>query len=120
MEVIDVTLGDFTLRCRSLLLSHVAAGLARGLEPGEEVVLHDPARGHYAARVADIGFEPADTVYRLHLGARLTLADVRERVAGRTPVRAGRVSSRELLDLLGELRSRRAVPVRGRRRDTAL
>lgn len=125
MQVIDVELSDFTLRARSLLVSHVATTLARGLEPGEQVVLRDRGRGHFTAYVADIGFEPGDTVYRLRLGVRLTEQEADERLR-RQPVAGGSsLTKQDVLDLLGELRAAgRTVPAGRQRRearaDTAL
>jgi hypothetical protein len=122
MEAIEIELSEFTLRCRSLLLSHRATSSPRGLEPGEQVVLRDPVRGHYAAHVADLTFEPSDTVYRLALGARLTDEEARERLLGRTAPVAGTLTKQDLLDLLGQLRAAGStVPAaRHRRTDTAL
>jgi hypothetical protein len=70
MEIIDVELDELTLRRRSLLVSHRRTSLDRGLEPGERVVLRDPCRGTYSGHVADLGFELADTLYRIALGVR--------------------------------------------------
>ena len=103
MECIEVQLSDFTLRCRSTVVSHLAAALPRGLEPGEEVVLHDQVRGYYAGHVADLDFEPADTFYRIRIGVRLDVEDALDRLGGAAPA-AGPVGHQELLDLLGELR----------------
>ena len=62
MEQIVVALSPFTRRSRSMAISHIAAGLSRGLEPGEHLVLHDPvADEHFTAVVADIDFELTDT-----------------------------------------------------------
>ena len=125
MEAIDVELGDFTLRRRSLLVSHARATLARGLEPGEQVVLHDRVRGCWTARVAELDFRPADTVYRLDIGAPLSAQEAHERILGRTAPIHGRLTKQDLIDLLGQLRAAsRAVPADQRRdeirADTAL
>jgi hypothetical protein len=123
VETLEVELSDFTLRCRSLLAAHSSVPtLTRGLEPGEQVVLHDRVRGYWSAHVADLGFEPADTVYRLRLGVRLSEEEAHERVLGRRePVAATSVTKQELLDLLGRLRTQSpAAPAAGRRTDTAL
>jgi hypothetical protein len=122
METIDVELNDFTLRCRSLLVSHAEASLSRGLEPGEQVVLHDRVRGYYTAHVSDLGFQPADTLYRLTLGVRLTEEEARERLLGTIAASPEPVTRQDLLDLLGNLRANgRTIPAgRHRRADTAL
>lgn len=107
MERIDATLTAFTRRSRSLAVSHVAAGLARGLEPGEFVLVHDPAdAAHFTATVADIDFELDDTVYRLELGTRVTAAEAAEWLAPEPDPSTGQVSTRQLMDMLGELRRR--------------
>lgn len=75
MEIVEAELSTFTWRCRSLRVSHREAGLTRGLEPGEEVLVHDagPMRlGHVTARVADVEFDLADTCYRLELGSAVS------------------------------------------------
>ena len=105
MEAIDVELSDFSLRCRSLAVSHVATSLTRGLEPGEQVVLHDRVRGYFTAHVSDLDFEPADTVYRLSLGVRLTQAEAHDRLLGTSASAPGPVTNQDLLDLLGRLRA---------------
>jgi hypothetical protein len=108
MEQIVVELSAFTRRSGSVAVGHVRAGLSRGLEPGELVLVHDPADGaDFTAAVADIDFELADTVYRLELGTRITAAETVEWLAP-TPAEApaGHVSARRLAELLGELRRR--------------
>lgn len=75
MEIVEAELSTFTWRCRSLRVSHREAGLTRGLEPGEEVLVHDagPLRlGHVTAWVADVEFDLADTCYRLELGSAVS------------------------------------------------
>jgi hypothetical protein len=106
MEQIDVVLGSFTLRSRSLPVRHSATTLARGLDHGEQVVLRDRRTGHYFhAAVVDVDFEPEDTCYRFELGARITSGEAAEWVA---PAPAGgtrdRVTTRDLLEMLLELR----------------
>jgi hypothetical protein len=125
MEIIDVELSDFTLRSRSMLVSHVSSALTRGLEPGEQVVLRDRVRGHFSAHVADIGFEPADTLYRVRIGVRLTAEEAGERVRRGTASAVGSLSKQDVLDLLGDLRSAgrtlpAARPLREKRSGTAL
>lgn len=107
MERVVVGLSPFSRRSRSLAVSHVVSGLSRGLEPGEYVVVHDPADGtDFTATVADIHFELEDTVYRLELGTRITADEAAEWVAPSGPDDDGHVSTRQLMDLLGELRRR--------------
>jgi hypothetical protein len=86
------------------------------------VLLHDRVRGFWAARVADLDFELADTVYRLDIGVRLSAAEASELALGRREAAApGPVSKQELLDLLGRLRGLTSTaPASRRRTDTAL
>lgn len=73
MQQIVVALSPFTRACRSLAVSHHEQRLSRGLEPGEHVLVHDPATGdHVSAVVADVHFDLDDTSYRLTLGGRIT------------------------------------------------
>ncbi|MDH2414657.1 hypothetical protein [Nocardioides sp. CER19] len=117
MEAIDLDLSDFTMRCRSASVSHVAASLPRGLEPGEQVVLHDRVRGYYSGFVADLAFEPEDTVYRIQIGVRLTDEEAHERLHGVPEPIGERITKQDLLDLLGRLRSSSAtLPAAARRR----
>lgn len=104
MERIVVGLTGFTRRSRSIEISHVALGLTRGLEPGEIVVVHDPADGaDFGARVADIGFELDDTTYRLELGSRILPEEAADR---RAPSAGdGTLAMQDLIALLAELRA---------------
>jgi hypothetical protein len=123
METIDVELNDFTLRRRSLLVSHVATALPRGLEHDEQVLLRDPVHGFYSGKVADLDFDLADTLYRIKLGVRLTQEEAHERLHASASATRGRPTRQDLLDLLRRLRETDAeVPVTGRHRrtDTAL
>lgn len=106
MECIDLALTAFTRRSRSVTASHRAAGLSRGLEPGEFVLVRDPADDeHFTATVADIHFELEDTVYRLELGTRVTAGEAAEWLSAAVePAVGGRVSARQLMDMLSELR----------------
>lgn len=106
MEQIVVALSPFTRRSRSLSVSHVQQGLSRGLEPGEHVLVHDPAADeHFTAVVADIHFELEDTDYRLELGTRITAAEAAEWLAPAEPGGDGdRLTTRDIVDLLAELR----------------
>ena len=103
MEQIVVALSPFTRRCRSIGVSHHAHGLERGLEVGEHVLVHDPvADQHFCAVVADIEFELLDTSYRLELGGRITAEEAADWME---PVRDDkRLSTRDLVDLLADLR----------------
>lgn len=103
-----VELSAFTRRSGSVAVSHVGAGLTRGLEPRELVLVHDPSDGaDFTAAVADIDFELDDTVYRIEIGTRITAAEAAEWLAP-PPVDApeGHVSAQRLVALLGELRRR--------------
>lgn len=105
METIDVALGEFTRRSRSVAVRHTDTTLTRGLEPREQVLVHDPSVGYYAATVADIDFEPADTIYRLELGVRLSDQEATERALRPVVAGAAPVTRQDLLDLLRDLRS---------------
>lgn len=109
MEQIMVALSPFTRRSRSLAVSHTEQELARGLEPGEHVIVHDAhADEYFSALVADIDFDLTDTSYRLELGGRITPAEAAEWMA--PPTNDGHLSTRDIVDLLAELRrSERSV-----------
>lgn len=105
MQQIVVALSPFTRRSRSLALSHVEQGLPRGLEPGEHVLVHDPAADdHFTAVVADIDFTLDDTCYRLELGTRVTAAEAAECLAPATDGSDDRLTTRDVVGLLAELR----------------
>jgi hypothetical protein len=104
MESIEVELSDFTLRRRSVVVSHAAADLTRGLEPGEQLLLHDAVRGHYSGHVADLDFGPTDTLYRVQVGVRLTHEEAVERMRGTVASPGSGITRQDLLDLLGQLR----------------
>jgi hypothetical protein len=107
MEQVEIELADFTLRCRSVAVSHRGAGLARGLEPGEQLLLHDRRRGWFLGRVADLDFTATDTLYRIQVGVRLTDGEAAERLSGAAPAAGpGAVAIPEVLDLLGVLAGR--------------
>lgn len=109
MERIDIELSGFSQRSRSFAVSHLASGLQRGLDHGEQVVVRDTATGeHYTAAVVEIGFEPEDTTYRLELGTRITAGEAAEWLAtGPVTPADGRVTTQELVELLAELREGR-------------
>ena len=109
MEQIEIGLSEFTLRSRSVAVSHNASGLERGLEPGEPIVVSDPGTGHFfAAAVVDVDFEIEDTVYRVEIGSRIAPEEAADWIADVPDSSTGQVTTREILDLLNELqRSRR-------------
>jgi hypothetical protein len=80
VETLELELGDFSRRIGSVVVSHHATALTRGLEPGETVRIHDASGEELLGRVADISFSHTDTYYRLELrGAApvpLEVADV--------------------------------------------
>lgn len=109
MERIEIELSEFTRRSRSVALSHTSAALTRGLEPDEQVLLHDPELGYWTATVVDLHFELEDTVYRLELGVRLTEDEASERLHpavadAEAAALSGRVNAQQLLDLIGQMR----------------
>lgn len=111
MEQVELPLSEFTLRCRSVAVSHTSTTLRRGLDRGETVLASDPRTGtHCIAVVADVDFTLTDTIYRLDLGLRLSHDEAATWLAPEEDTAPGLVSTQEILDLLGELhRSRRLV-----------
>jgi hypothetical protein len=111
VDQIELQLSEFTLRSRSVAVTHAAAGVQRGLEPGEPLVVRDPRSGHYfAAAVADVDFEPSDTVYRIELGSRLAAEEASDWLAPVPAADSDEVTTRQIMELLGELnRSRRML-----------
>src|SRR5215207_4670833 len=84
VELIDIELSEFTRRSRSVEVAHGAAGIDRGLEYGERVLVHTD--GEYrTAVVADIDFALDDTHYRLVLGGRVPPELAQERIDGTVP-----------------------------------
>jgi hypothetical protein len=105
MQQIRATLSPFTLRSRSLRVSHVESGLPCGLDLGEHVLVHDPAAGlHHTAVVADVDFELDDTTYRLELGTRITAEEAAEWMLPADDRPEDRVTTRDIVELLGALR----------------
>lgn len=104
MQVIEIPLGEFSRRRRSVSVAHTRAGLRRGLDIDEQVlVLCD---GEFRnASVAGIEFSLEDTHYQLDLGGLVPAEMAYERIAG-VPLEDSRLH--ELVDLLG---SRPAEPV---------
>ncbi|KAA1417728.1 hypothetical protein F0U44_15660 [Nocardioides humilatus] len=110
MEQIELELSGFTLRSRSVGVSHTAAGLSRGLEPGEPVVVNDPTSGlFYAAMVADIDFSLDDTTYRIEIGSRLAPEEAEDWLAPDPLHGEDELTVHDLMKLLGELRQSRRV-----------
>jgi hypothetical protein len=89
-------------------LHHSRTTLARGLEPGEELVILDADGEYHAAVVVDIDFVLDDTVYVLQTGVRLPEELAVARLESVDGVRRGDVDG--VVDLIGEMlrRSRRA------------
>lgn len=103
MEQIVAPVSAFTRRCRSLAVSHVEQGLARGLDPAEHVIVLDPGTNeHYTAVVADVTFEATDTGYRLELGTRITAAEAADWLSPTS--HEDQLTTRDIVDLLAELR----------------
>lgn len=90
--------------------SHVRSGLERGLELGEDVVVHCADGEFLAATVTGHDFELDDTLYRLELGVRLPLREAAVRLGVEPPDPAERPRTigvqdvQDVLDLLGRLR----------------
>ena len=106
MEIVEV---PTAVGAGSLVLdvAHSMLGLSRGLEPGEQLVLHDRAGEFHAATVADITFTLDDTHYVLTVGARLTAEMAEQRRLG---LQTGSEDAdlHDVVDLLGDLRRIRA------------
>jgi hypothetical protein len=114
VELIDIELSEFTRRSRSVVLAHRAAGLDRGLEYGERVLLHTGDE-YRTAVVADIDFELDDTRYRLILGGRVPAELARERAAdGAVPTISGRVSVHDVADMLARSGAGHRIPMQRR------
>lgn len=112
MELIETELSEFTRRSRSLVVSHHGAGLARGLEYGERVLVRDGDSFRIAV-VADIDFEVSDTCYRLVLGGRI-LAEDSARLLDQTSSASadpGRVSVHDVADLLALSGAVHRIPI---------
>jgi hypothetical protein len=106
MEIIDLDQSVLVRGVRTIDVRHEATGCARGLEPGEAVVLRTAGGDLYAAQVQGVDFLPMDTVYTFLVGARLPEDLATERVAGLDPARHD-VMIHDVVDLLGGLRPRR-------------
>jgi hypothetical protein len=90
---------------RQLRVAHSAAGVSRGLEPDEYVVLRDPELGRrFLGRVVDLDFDLDDTYYSVQVEGMLAAAVADEYT------RAGAVHTNDVAALLRELQTER-VPV---------
>lgn len=113
MELIDIELSEFTRRSRSVVVAHGAAGLERGLEYGERVLLHTGDE-YRTAVVADIDFDLEDTHYRLILGGRVPAELAQERLEGTPAPVSGRVSVRDIADMLARSGAGHRIPMQRR------
>lgn len=113
MELIDIELSEFTRRSRSVVLTHSAAGLARGLEYGERVLLHTGSE-YRAAVVADIDFDLEDTHYRLVLGGVVPAELAIERAGSPIASTSGRVSVHDVADMLARSGAGHRIPMQRR------
>lgn len=113
MELIDIELSEFTRRSRSLVLAHREAGLDRGLEYGERVLLHTGDE-YRTAVVADIDFTLDDTQYRLVLGGRVPAEIALERAGRPSSTVSGRVSVHDVADMLARSGAGHRIPMQRR------
>ena len=113
MELIDIELTEFTRRSRSVVLTHSSAGLTRGLEYGERVLLNTGDE-YRTAVVADIDFDLVDTQYRLILGGRVPAELALERADGTAPSVPGRVSVHDIAEMLAESGAGQRIPMQRR------
>jgi hypothetical protein len=111
VELIDIELTEFTRRSRSFVLAHSEAGLGRGLEYGERVLLHTGGDEYRTAVVADIDFTIDDTQYRLILGGQVPAELALQRASVGTPTVSGRVSVHDVADLLARSGASRRIPM---------
>lgn len=111
MKLIEIELSEFTRRSRSLAVEHGATGLACGLEYGERILVRS-AGVYRTAVVADIEFTADETHYRLVLGGRVPtdLAETQLINAG-TGASAGRVSVRDVADMLARSGAAHRIPM---------
>ena len=113
MELIDIELSEFTRRSRSVVVAHGAAGLERGLEYGERVLLHTGDE-YRTAVVANIDFDLEDTHYRLILGGRVPAELAQERLEGNPAPVSGRVSVHDIADMLARSGAGHRIPMQRR------
>jgi len=114
MELIKVELSEFTQRSRSFSVTHGEAGLTRGLEYGERVLVL--AGGEYrTAVVADVEFDLHETHYRFVLGGHVPAEVAEHRLLGEINVHprstSGRVSVHDVADLLARSGSAHRIPM---------
>lgn len=115
MELIETELSEFTRRSHSLAVAHADTGLTRGLELGERILVR--SSGDYrTAVVADIDFTADETHYRLVLGGRVPADLAEARLVGEVNVvsngaSAGRVSVRDVADMLARSGSAHRIPM---------
>ncbi len=113
MELVDVTLTDFTRRSRSVVVAHSDTALTRGLNCGESLLVRVDGSEYRTAVVVDIMFQADDTEYRLVLGGRVPGDLVAERLE--TPAHRERlrsqVSVHDIVDMLGHASSVPRVPM---------
>ena len=114
MELIDIELSEFTRRSRSVVLTHSDAGLNRGLEYGERVLLHTGGDEYRTAVVADIDFSLEDTHYRLILGGQVPAELALQRAGAQAPTVSGRVSVHDVADMLARSGAGRRIPMQRR------
>lgn len=113
MELIDIELSEFTRRSRSVVVAHGAAGLERGLEYGERVLLHTGDE-YRTAVVADIDFDLEDTHYRLILGGRVPAELAQERLETTPAAVSGQVSVHDIADMLARSGAGHRIPMQRR------
>jgi hypothetical protein len=113
VELIDIELSEFTRRSRSVVLAHREAGLDRGLEYGERVLLHTGDE-YRTAVVADIDFTLDDTQYRLVLGGRVPAEIALERAGRSSSTVSGRVSVHDVADMLARSGAGHRIPMQRR------
>jgi hypothetical protein len=112
MELIEIELTEFTRRSRSLQVAHSATSLTRGLDHGERVLVR--TGGQYrTAVVVDVTFDLEDTCYRLVLGGRVPTADdpLGDITVTPSDARSGRVSVRDVADMLARSGAAHRVPL---------
>ena len=113
MELIETPLTEFTHRSRSLAISHTEAGLRRGLEYGERVLIR--SRGQYrTAVVADIEFTAEDTHYRLVLGGHVPTQVAEDKLLGEinvTGAKRNKVTVEDIATLLSYSGSGVRIPM---------
>lgn len=112
MELIVAELSEFTRRSRSLAVAHSDTDLTRGLEYGERVLVRSGDE-YRTAVVVDLDFDLTDTHYRLVLGGRVPRLLAEDALVGEIDPRAhvsGRVSIRDVADLLARSGSARRIP----------